>query len=83
MDTTVDMNQPLQGNFNLSELNKGRRVFDAVLEGLKVAGRFNSKIGDFGRQLGSYDTAITRAGNIGRDIGIGSDFITRLRRGGG
>ena len=83
MDTTVDMNQPLQGNFNLSELNKGRRIFDAVLEGLKVAGRFNSKIGDFGRKLGSYDTAITRAGNIGRDIGIGSDFITRLRRGGG
>jgi len=82
MDTSVSMNQPMTGNFNLSELNKGRRVFDGVLEGLKVAGRFNKKVGDFGRRLGSFDTAITRAGNIGRDIGIGADFVTRLRRGG-
>ena len=67
---------------NLSELNKRRRDFDAVLEGLKVAGRFNSKIGDFGRKLGSYDTAISRASNIGRDLGIGSEFITNKRRGG-
>ena len=82
MNTEVNMNQPMDGNFSVSGLNKGRKIFDAVLEGLKVAGRFNSKIGDLGRKLGSYDTAITRASNIGRDLGIGSDFITEKRRGG-
>jgi len=82
MDTSVNMNQPMDGNFSVSGLNKGRKIFDAVLEGLKVAGRFNSKIGDLGRKLGSYDTAITRASNIGRDLGIGSEFITNKRRGG-
>ena len=52
------------------------------LQGLKVAGRFNSKLGDLGRRLGSYDTAISRASNIGRDLGIGSEYITNKRRGG-
>ena len=74
---------PDQGNFELSGLNKGRRVFDAVLEGLKVAGRFNSKLGDLGRKLGSFDTAITRGSNISRDLGINSKYITNERRGGG
>jgi hypothetical protein len=82
MNESVNMNQPMDGNFSVSGLNKGRRIFDAVLEGLKVAGRFNSKLGDLGRKLGSYDTAITRASNIGRDLGIGSEFITNKRRGG-
>ena len=82
MDTSVNMNQPMDGNFSVSGLNKGRKIFDAVLEGLKVAGRFNSKLGDLGRKLGSYDTAITRASNIGRDLGIGSEYITDKRRGG-
>ena len=82
MDTTVDMNQPLQGNFNLSELNKGRRIFDAVLEGLKE--EEDSII----RLVISVENLVVMIlqsldGNIGRDIGIGSDFITRLRRGGG
>ena len=78
----VSLTQPDAGNFELSGLNKGRRIFDAVLQGLKVAGRFNSKLGDLGRRLGSYDTAISRASNIGRDLGIGSEFITNKRRGG-
>ena len=78
----VSLTQPKAGNFELSGLNKGRRIFDAVLQGLKVAGRFNSKLGDLGRRLGSYDTAISRASNIGRDLGIGSEFITNKRRGG-
>ena len=82
MSTDVNMNQPMDGNFSVSGLNKGRKIFDAVLEGLKVAGRFNSKLGDLGRKLGSYDTAITRASNIGRDLGIGSEYITDKRRGG-
>ena len=82
MNESVNMNQPMDGNFSVSGLNKGRRIFDAVLEGLKVAGRFNSKLGDLGRKLGSYDTAITRASNIGRDLGIGSEYITDKRRGG-
>ena len=82
MDTAVNMNQPMDGNFSVSGLNKGRKIFDAVLEGLKVAGRFNSKLGDLGRKLGSYDTAITRASNIGRDLGLNSEFITNKRRGG-
>ena len=82
MNTEVNMNQPMDGNFSVSGLNKGRKIFDAVLEGLKVAGRFNSKIGDLGRKLGSYDTAMTRARNIGRDLGIGSNHITEKRRGG-
>jgi len=77
----VSLTQPKAGNFELSGLNKGRRIFDAVLQGLKVAGRFNSKLGDLGRRLGSYDTAITRASNIGRDLGINSEFITQKRRG--
>ena len=67
--------------FQLNGLNKGRRIFDGILQGLKVAGRFNSKLGDLGRRLGSYDTAITRASNIGRDLGINSEFITQKRRG--
>ncbi len=82
MKDVRDMNQPQDGNFSVSGLNKGRKIFDAVLEGLKVAGRFNSKLGDLGRKLGSYDTAITRASNIGRDLGIGSEYITDKRRGG-
>jgi hypothetical protein len=82
MNTEINMNQPMDGNFSVSGLNKGRKIFDTVLEGLKVAGRFNSKIGDLGRKLGSYDTAITRASNIGRDLGIGSNHITEKRRGG-
>ena len=75
--------QPQQGNFELSGLNKGRRVFDAILEGLKVAGRFNKKAGDLGRKLGSFDTAITRGSNISRDLGVNSKYITNERRGGG
>ena len=47
-----------------------------------MAGRFNSKLGDLGRKLGSYDTAITRASNIGRDLGLNSEYITDKRRGG-
>ena len=45
-------------------------------KGLKVAGRFNSKLGDLGRRLGSYDTAITHV-KFGRDLGINSEFITQ------
>ena len=76
-------NQPQQGNFELSGLNKGRRMFDAILEGLKVAGRFNKKAGELGRRLGSFDTAITRGSNISRDLGVNSKYITNERRGGG
>ena len=82
MDNVRDMNQPMDGNFSVSGLNKGRKIFDTILEGLKVAGRFNSKLGDLGRKLGSYDTAITRASNIGRDLGLNSEYITDKRRGG-
>lgn len=78
----VSLTLPDAGNFELSGLNKGRRIFDGILQGLKVAGRFNSKLGDLGKRLGSYDTAITRASNIGRDLGINSEFITQKRRGG-
>jgi len=77
----INLEQPMDGNFSVSGINKGRKIFDAVLQGLKVAGRFNKKLGDLGRRLGSYDTAITRAGNIGRDLGINSEFITQKRRG--
>ena len=87
-DLSLDMGTgseagPMTFSFTLTySINKGRRIFDAVLQGLKVAGRFNSKLGDLGRRLGSYDTAISRASNIGRDLGIGSEFITNKRRGG-
>ncbi len=83
MGDVGEFNQPQQGNFELSGLNKGRRVFDAVLEGLKVAGRFNKKAGDLGRRLGSFDTAITRGSNISRDLGVNAKYITNERRGGG
>ena len=85
MDQEVNMNQPMEGNFEISGLNKGRKIFDAVLEGLKVAGRFNKKAGAMGRRLGQLDTAITRGSNIRRDIGgtFNSDYVTDKRRGGG
>ena len=76
----LEMNQPLDGNFSLSGLNKGRRMFDAILEGLTVASRFNSKAGDILRNLSRVDSFITRAGTIGRDIN--PNFITERRRGG-
>ena len=76
----VSLSQPKEGNFELSGLNKGRRIFDAVLQGLKVAGRFNKKAGELGRKLGSFDTALSRASNIGRDLGVGSEYITNERR---
>lgn len=82
VDQEINMNQPMDGNFEVSGLNKGRKIFDAVLEGLKVAGRFNEKAGALGRRLGSYDTAITRASNMNRDL-VGSNYITEKRRGGG
>ena len=77
----IEMNQPMEGNFELSGLNKGRRIFDAILQGLKVAGRFNKKAGELGRKLGSFDTAITRGSNIARDLGVGAKYITNERRG--
>ena len=85
MDQEVNMNQPMEGNFEISGLNKGRKIFDAVLEGLKVAGRFNKKAGAMGRRLGQLDTAITRGSNISRDIGgsFNSNYVTEKRRGGG
>jgi len=76
----VSLGQPMEGNFELSALNKGRRIFDAVLQGLKVAGRFNKKAGELGRKLGSFDTALSRASNISRDLGVGSEYITNERR---
>jgi len=85
IETEVKMNQPMDGNFEISGLNKGRKIFDAVLEGLKVAGRFNKKAGAMGRRLGQLDTAITRGSNISRDIGgsFNSNYVTNKRRGGG
>ena len=40
---SIALTQPKDSNFSISRLNKGRRVFDAILDSLNVASRFNSK----------------------------------------
>tara|TARA_B100000963_G_scaffold195085_2_gene169821 strand:+ start:71423 stop:72328 length:906 start_codon:yes stop_codon:yes gene_type:complete len=75
----IELTQPKESNFSISRLNKGRRVFDAILDSLKVASRFNSKAGDILNSLSKVDSYITRAGTIGRDIN--PEFITNRRRG--
>ena len=77
---SIALTQPKDSNFSISRLNKGRRVFDAILDSLKVASRFNSKAGDILNNLSKIDSYITRAGTIGRDIN--PEFITNKRRGG-
>ena len=77
---SIQLTQPMDSNFSISRLNKGRRVFDAILDSLKVASRFNSKAGDILNNLSKIDSYITRAGTIGRDIN--PEFITNKRRGG-
>jgi len=73
------LRQPRESTFNLSSINRGRRGFDAILDSLSVASRFNSKAGDLLRKLSRLDTFITRAGTIGRDIN--PNYITEKRRG--
>ena len=77
---SIQLRQPMDSNFSISRLNKGRKVFDAILDSLKVASRFNSKAGDILSNLSKIDSYITRAGTIGRDIN--PEFITNKRRGG-
>ena len=76
----LSLRQPKESSFNLSSINRGRRGFDAILDSLSVASRFNSKAGDLLRKLSRLDTFITRAGTIGRDIN--PNYITEKRRGG-
>lgn len=76
----LSLRQPRISTFDISSINRGRRGFDAILDSLSVASRFNSKAGDLLRKLSRLDTFITRAGTIGRDIN--PNYITEKRRGG-